>query len=434
MTRLRFPALLALLLTLLIGSSAWAQSAPAEPAAPAAEAHPAENPSVGPGELELLLHPLFAKQLEYLTTTWLEFVQQADEAVTTKKLEALRAPNADIRTARLEEVAGVRDARTAVIDRARLVVGAWRAKGGDVTIAEAYLSSVEGLVLDTTDGNTVLTSVKSWVRSPEGGVRWGRNILFFLLTLLAFRILAGIVGRILRRVLDSPKIQFSEMLEAFFVNTARNMVMALGVVVALSMLEIEVGPFLAAFGVVGFIIGFALQDTLGNFAAGLMILLYRPYDLGDFVTAGGETGSVSSMSLVSTTLTTPDNKVLVVPNGKIWGGTITNVTGNETRRCDLVFGIGYEDDIDKAEAILQELVAAHENALDDPEPVVRLHELADSSVNFVVRVWVKTSDYWGVYWDLTRQVKQRFDQDGISIPFPQRDVHVHHINAPDSSE
>jgi len=205
--------------------------------------------------------------------------------------------------------------------------------------------------------------------------------------------------------------------------------MFVGFVLALSFLEVDIGPFLAAMGAAGFIIGFALQGTLSNFASGVMILLYQPFDLGDVVTVAGVTGSVESMTLVSTTVKTFDNQVLIVPNSKIWGEVITNITGSETRRVDLVFGIGYGDDIGKAEGVLKEILSKHELVLAEPEPLVNLAELADSSVNFNVRPWVKTSDYWTVFWDVTRQVKERFDAEGISIPFPQRDVHVHQITA-----
>jgi small conductance mechanosensitive channel len=198
-----------------------------------------------------------------------------------------------------------------------------------------------------------------------------------------------------------------------------------GFVVALSMLEINVGPLLAAIGAAGFIIGFALQGTLSNFAAGIMILIYRPYDVGDFVDIGGTFGTVDAMTIVSTTLMTLDNQKVVVPNNMIWGDKITNVTGTDKRRVDMVFGIGYSDNIAKAQRILEDILLKHQAILKDPEPVVKVHELADSSVNFVVRPWVKTENYWNVYWDITKTVKLRFDDEGISIPFPQRDVHVY---------
>jgi small conductance mechanosensitive channel len=208
------------------------------------------------------------------------------------------------------------------------------------------------------------------------------------------------------------------------ISTAANLVLLLGLLFGLAQLGISVGPLLAGLGIAGFIVGFALQDTLGNFASGMLILLYRPYDVGDMIEAGGAFGKVSHMSLVNTTILTVDNQTLVLPNSKIWGDVIKNVTAQRERRIDLVFGIGYSDDIPKAEKVLNEIVESHGKILKDPEPVVRLHTLGESSVDFVVRPWVKTDDYWDVYWDITRAVKMRFDEEEISIPFPQRDVHI----------
>lgn len=210
-------------------------------------------------------------------------------------------------------------------------------------------------------------------------------------------------------------------------NISRKAVFIVGFVVALSMLEVNVGPLLAAIGAAGFIMGFALQGTLSNFAAGIMILIYRPYDVGDLVDVAGMLGKVDAMTIVSTTLRKPDNQKVVIPNNMIWGDIITNITGTSKRRVDLVFGIGYSDDMAKAQKVLEEILANHEAILKDPAPVVKVHELADSSVNFVVRPWVKTENYWDVYWDITRSVKERFDAAGVSIPFPQQDVHMHQV-------
>ena len=201
--------------------------------------------------------------------------------------------------------------------------------------------------------------------------------------------------------------------------------MTTGILMALSQIGISLAPMLAGLGVAGFIIGFALQDSLGNFAAGAMILIYQPYDVDDFVEVTGASGLVRKMNLVSTTITTFDNQTLVVPNSKIWGDVIKNVTAQKVRRVDLEFGIGYNDDIELAEKVLHEIVTASKKVLKKPEPNIRLHTLADSSVNFIVRPWTKTDDYWDVYWDITREVKLRFDREGISIPFPQRDVHLY---------
>ena len=186
------------------------------------------------------------------------------------------------------------------------------------------------------------------------------------------------------------------------------------------------GPMLAAIGAMGLVIGLALQGTLSNFASGLLMMIYRPFDVGDVVKAAGTLGKVEGMTLVTTTIKTLDNQRLSIPNNMIWGDVIINVTAEETRRVDMVFGIGYGDDVRKAKEVLMGILQAHASVLEDPEPIVQVSELADSSVNFVVRPWVKTEDYWTVLWDVTQTVKERFDAEGISIPFPQRDIHIHH--------
>jgi small conductance mechanosensitive channel len=219
-------------------------------------------------------------------------------------------------------------------------------------------------------------------------------------------------------------VDMSTLLKDVLVSVSSGTVMAIGFLMALSQIGISLGPMLAGLGVAGFVVGFALQDTLGNFAAGGMILIYRPYDVDDFVEVAGASGLVKKMSLVSTTITTFDNQTLVIPNSKIWGDVIKNVTAQKLRRVDLEFGIGYGDDVEFAERVLNDILDKHDMVLAKPEAVVKVHALADSSVNFIVRPWVRTEDYWDVYWDITREVKLRFDREGISIPFPQRDIHV----------
>jgi small conductance mechanosensitive channel len=227
-----------------------------------------------------------------------------------------------------------------------------------------------------------------------------------------------------KRGLKTSKLSLSALATEMVIAAVKNVVIALGILIALSQIGISLGPLLAGLGIAGFIIGFALQDTLSNFASGMLILFYRPFDVGDFVTAGGVTGKVGHMSLVNTTFKTIDNQVLVVPNNLIWQSVITNVTAQRLRRVDLVFSVAYSDDVEKVERILQEVVDEHELILSEPEPMIKLHELGESSVNFVCRPWVKTDDYWEVYWDLLRTVKLRFDAEGITIPFPQREIHT----------
>jgi small conductance mechanosensitive channel len=260
------------------------------------------------------------------------------------------------------------------------------------------------------------------------------RLLIFLFVIFVFRKLAQLAEKLARRGLASSKVHLSKvhlsrLLERMIISTVGNLVLVLGVLIALSQIGISLGPLLAGLGIVGFVIGFALQDSLSNFASGMMILFYRPFDVGDTVEAGGVFGKVSSMSLVNTTFLTFDNQTIILPNNMVWSGVIKNVTAQRQRRVDLVFGVSYADDIPKVERVLQEIIDTHDKILDDPEPMIKLHELGDSSINFVVRPWVESDDYWDVYWDLMRTVKMRFDEEGISIPFPQRDVHLFNQNA-----
>lgn len=201
----------------------------------------------------------------------------------------------------------------------------------------------------------------------------------------------------------------------------------IGFLVGLSTLGVNVGAMVAFLGGASFILAFAMQDTLSNFANGVMLLIYQPFDVGDAVEIGGVSGAVEAVTLVSTQLRTFDNKKVIIPNKNVWGDVITNATANDKRRVDMVFGIGYDDDTEKAQQILKDIVSAHELVLEDPAPVIQMHELADSSVNFICRPWSKTGDYWNVHWDITKKVKAEFDASGISIPYPQQDIHLHQV-------
>ncbi len=248
------------------------------------------------------------------------------------------------------------------------------------------------------------------------------KFFFFLLILLA----AGALSRLTRKVLEKAmsSLSMSLLLRNMMISILANIVFILGALVALSQIGVSPGPLLAGLGIAGFIIGFALQDTLGNFAAGMMILVYRPFDVGDVIEAGGVYGTVHHMSLVSTIVLTFDNQKLVIPNSKIWGDVIRNVTAQTTRRVDLTIGISLQEDIAKAERVLAEVVAANDKVLDEPAPLIKAHKIGDWSVEFIVRPWVRTPDYWDAYWDLTRAIKVGFDEAGISIPVPQRDLRM----------
>lgn len=238
-------------------------------------------------------------------------------------------------------------------------------------------------------------------------------------------VLVNVSSGVFRRALTTAKLEPG--LVGFLASVLRIGLWAVVVISALGQLGIETTSFAAIIGAAGLAVGFALQGSLGNLAAGVMILFFRPFKVGDYVEAGGTAGTVKEVAIFSTTFNTPDNKKIIVPNSAVTGGNITNYSAMDTRRIDFVFGIGYSDDLKKAKDLLVEIVNADERVLQDPAPVVAVSELADSSVNFVVRPWVKTADYWDAYFAITEQVKVRFDQENVSIPFPQTDVHVHQV-------
>lgn len=379
------------------------------------------DPAIEKKNLELVLKPLFKEELEVEAKAWLDLLKEKVGEHNSLDID-LQNATGDQRAQLIEKLADLGQSISSLASRANIAIKAWEAKGGEVEDYKKYLSQATG-TSPGFDPLKIWIKLKGWVISTEGGVATGLNMLKFLLTLIVFWILAAVLGSITKKAVSSVK-KTSELLKDFFVNSVRKVTLFIGLVIAVSFLGVDIGPFLAAIGVVGFVIGFALQDTLSNFASGIMILLYRPYDVGDFINVAGTLGKVNAMSLVSTTILTPDNQNVIVPNGQIWGGVITNITGNDTRRVDLVFGIGYSDDIAKAQGILEDILRSNKMVLKNPAPVIKVHELGDSSVNFVVRPWSKTSDYWDVYWDITRAVKERFDAEGVSIPFPQRDVHL----------
>lgn len=360
-------------------------------------------------------------------------VQDAIEAAKSKAKEegeAIAAADktaeakADVKTALIKHVTDLMADRTALIDRFNVVLADLKAKGGETTEFDKYIKAVSGIKVDVTDASATWTTITGWLMSPEGGFRWAVNIVQFFVIVIVFYLLSIVAGKATQKAFSKSKT-FSSLLREFLVMSSRRLVLFIGFFVGLSALEINIGPVLAIIGAAGFVIAFALQNSLSNFASGILMLIYRPFDVKDMISVAGVLGKVESMNLLSTQLRTPDNQLIIVPNNSVWGDVITNVTGITERRIDLVFGIGYSDDIDKAQAILEEIVNGHELVLKDPEAVVKLHELADSSVNFICRPWVKPDNYWDVYWDITREVKRRFDAEGVSIPFPQRDVHLY---------
>ena len=254
-------------------------------------------------------------------------------------------------------------------------------------------------------------------------IPWSINIVMALIIYIIGRFIVGIVVGLLGKLLARSK--YDNMLVDFVKAIANAVLMLFVIVASLDRLGVDTTSLVAILGAAGLAIGLSLQGSLQNFAAGVMLLVFRPFKAGDFIEAGGTAGVVKSISIFTTIMTTPDNKEIIVPNGNIYGGNITNFSAKPTRRVDMVVGISYDSDLKKAKAILNEMVAADERILKDPAPTVAVAELADSSVNFVVRPWVASADFWAVKFDFTEAVKLRFDAEGIVIPYPQMDVHVH---------
>mmetsp|Transcript_67752 Transcript_67752/g.214433 ORF Transcript_67752/g.214433 Transcript_67752/m.214433 type:complete len:274 (-) Transcript_67752:1077-1898(-) len=248
---------------------------------------------------------------------------------------------------------------------------------------------------------------------------------------LAMAIVIYVVGKLVVKLLVSAfakvmkKSNYDEMLINFLKSILNAVLMLFVIIAALNELGVNTTSLAAIIAAAGLAIGLSLQGSLQNFAAGVMLLVFRPFKKGDFIDAGGVAGTVKSIGVFSTIMTTPDNKEIIVPNGNIYGQNITNFSAKDTRRVDMVFGIGYGDDLLKAKRVLEEMIAADERVLADPAPKIAVSELGDSSVNFVVRPWVNSADYWPLMFDFTEAVKLRFDAEGISIPYPQMDVHMH---------
>lgn len=446
----------AIAVCLLLSASAFAQ-----PQADS-QSDTAERPLDVPVEvLQLRIKHLSADELAGEADRWLTLLQDTIRRLSDAKIELHRenlrlqaltdqpragaagsAVNTELQSEAkdrlLEHIAELREERIKTIDRLNAVLDELSAKLG-LTVDETeqeqvleyrlYIDAVKGVEVDTSDWQALRSTVWSWMASPEGGRRVAWHFAEFILIVAGFWLLSLLLSRLAGKAMALAS-GASQILRRFVANSVSRITIIVGLLLGLAALEINITPLVAVIGAAGFVIAFALQNTLSNFASGLMIMFYKPFDIGDFVETPAVSGTVKSMTLVTTNMLTPDNKLLVVPNNELWGKVITNVTGSAERRVDLVFGIGYGDDIALAERVLGEVVAGHPQVLKEPEPVIRVAELADSSVNLICRPWVKTSDYWPVYWELTRSVKERFDAEGISIPFPQRDVHLHQASAP----
>jgi small conductance mechanosensitive channel len=251
---------------------------------------------------------------------------------------------------------------------------------------------------------------------------WAINFAMAIAIFIVGRIVTKGIIRLLRKLL--AKTELDQILINFIVSIVNSALLLFIIIAALDQLGVDTTSLIALLGAAGLAVGLALQNSLQNFAAGVMLIVFRPFKTGDFVEAGGTAGIVETITIFSTVMRTGDNRKVIIPNGSIYNGNIINYSAKDTRRIDMVFGIGYEDDIKKAKEIMLQIITADERVLSDPEPLIAVGELADSSVNFFVRPWVKTADYWPVMFDLTEKIKLAFDDNGISIPYPQMDVHL----------
>ena len=261
----------------------------------------------------------------------------------------------------------------------------------------------------------------------ELGTEFGVNILAALAIFIIGRWVVKYLKKLTLRVMEKRNVD--PTLTKFVANLAYVALLAFVVIAALGMLGIQTTSFIAVLGAAGLAVGLALQGSLSNFAAGVLMIIFRPFKVGDFVEGAGVAGIVEEIQIFTTRLATPDNKTIIIPNAKLTADNIINYSAKGTRRADMVFGIGYDDDIDKARGIITDVLSSDERVLKDPPLQVAVSELGDSSVNFVARAWVNAGDYWGVVFDVTEAVKKRFDAEGVNIPFPQRDVHLYEHKA-----
>lgn len=273
---------------------------------------------------------------------------------------------------------------------------------------------------------TMLESIQEFAQEftdPEKLAAFAGNVLAAIAIYLVGKIVVRILTGLLEKVMTRAKVDAT--LSSFLSNIAHYVLITFVILMALESLGVDTTSLAAIMGAAGLAVGLALQSSLSNFASGVMIILFKPFRVGDFVEAGGVSGTVEEISIFSTLMKTGDNKQIIVPNGSIYGGNIINYSAKPTRRIDMVVGCGYGDDLRAVKAFLTILVESDERILKDPAPVVAVSELGDSSVNFVVRPWVNSADYWAVLWDLNERVKLGFDERGFNIPYPTQDVHVH---------
>ena len=269
------------------------------------------------------------------------------------------------------------------------------------------------------DLSNIIPKLQEWVAF------YSLKIVAAVAIFIVGRWIAKLPRNLVERMITKGKVD--ETLVKFVGNITYVALIVIVVIAALNQLGIQTTSFIAIIGAAGLAIGLALQGSLANFAAGVLMIIFRPFKVGDYVEGAGTAGTVEEISIFTTVLKSPDNKIIIVPNAKITGDNIVNYSAKDSRRLDLVIGVGYSDDLQKVKEVLYDILKNEDRILKDPAPTVGVLELADSSVNFAVRPWVRTGDYWTLFFDLKEKIKERFDAESISIPFPQQDVHLYEV-------
>jgi small conductance mechanosensitive channel len=287
---------------------------------------------------------------------------------------------------------------------------------GEETVTEEIVD-VTGVIPTSIDEVSHL-----WAQSQDLVAAWGLKVIAAIAIFIIGRWIAKAVRKGVGRMMS--KADVDPIIIGFVGSMTYIALLAFVVIAALGQLGIQTTSFIAIVGAAGLAIGLALQGSLANFAAGFLMIIFRPFKVGDFIEGAGVAGVVESIQIFTTTLKTGDNKIIIIPNAKLSGDNITNYSTQETRRIDMTVGVAYDADLSVVRDVLNDIISKEERALKEPAPLVAVAELADNSVNFVVRVWTKSSDYWGVKFDMTETIKNRFDAEGIGIPFPQRDIHI----------
>ena len=401
------------------------------PAQSALEA--AKNRALSELDLATFMVPLNSDDLAEVADVWQGYVRTFLEENAYLNVALNGASQSDAKPLRDELAARTAENRE-LRDLYEMVLKTWQQKGADPEALKKhqdYMLAVQAATVQTADPLTLLRAAGKWLVSSDGGLGVLLKLGGLLVAVWFMFVVSRVVRKFAQRGLERVP-NLSRLLKTFILGAVYWLTFALGVMIVLALFGVNITPLFAVLGGASFILGFALQETLGNLASGLMIMVLKPFDTGDYIQVAGTSGVVDDMSVISTTIRTFDNQVITVPNSKIWGDVITNVSASATRRVDLVFGIGYGDDASHAIEVLTDLVKADGLCLKDPIAEIFVGELGDSSVNVFCRPWVKSDDYWTVYWGLTGKAKERFDAEGISIPFPQRDVHLYQSSAESS--